>query len=154
MVQLRASDGHTKPACGNASMPPHRQAEDAADRHDLHRPIQLHRERTTVQLMRTIYGAVLHVLVWLGSSSEDSWHATSLVPRLLRAKKAQSAQSDERRYYQLGPEGWQDYDSQISLTQSAPASGTARARLVHAGLDHPRARSLMTGCCVVWRIPI
>src|SRR5271156_5228046 len=61
------------------------------------------------QLIRTIYGAALHILIWLGPSSEDSWRATSLVPRLLRAKEAQSAQSDERRYYQLGPEGWQDY---------------------------------------------
>jgi hypothetical protein len=74
-----------------------------------------------VQLMRTIHGAALHVLIWLGSSSEDSWRATSLVPRLLRAKEAQSAQSDERRYYQLGPEGWQDYGLPDILDPAYPA---------------------------------
>jgi hypothetical protein len=100
------SNGHAKPTRGIGTMPLYRQAAEALDRRDLHRPIQHHRGRTSSVGANNIWGA-LRVLVWLGPGSEDGWRAMSLLLCLLRAKEAQLAQNDERRHYQLGPEGWQ-----------------------------------------------
>ena len=103
----------------SGTMPLYRQAAEALDRRDSHRPIQHHRGRTTSSVdANDIWGA-LRVLAWLGPGSEDGWRAMSLLPCLLGAKEAQSAQNDKRRHYRLGPEGWQNSDLLDSILDSA-----------------------------------
>ena len=74
-----------------------------------------------VRLMRRIYEAAQRVLIWLGPSSTDSWRAMALVPRLLRAKQAQAAANDKRRFYELNVEGQKAYDLPYIIDPAYPA---------------------------------
>ena len=74
-----------------------------------------------VRLMRNIYEAARRTLIWLGPSSADSWRAMALVPRLLRAKNAQAAARDERRFFELNVKGQETYDLPYILDPAYPA---------------------------------
>ncbi len=74
-----------------------------------------------VPLMRNIYEAARRILVWLGADSANSWRAMALVPRLLRAKKAQAAARDERRFFELKVAGQKTYDLPYILDPAYPA---------------------------------
>lgn len=75
-----------------------------------------------VQLMRRIYESARRVLVFLGPTDDDV-EGMRLIPLLLAAKEHQTAQGDERRFWELGPTGQAEYGLPDALDPAYGALG-------------------------------